>query len=66
MTHSPTSAREWELRHILACEEAAACLRDGRIERAAEWTRLAIVTQEVARLKRIDELKHSPPCALPA
>ena len=60
MTHSPTSAWEWELQSALACEEAARCLRSGQPDRAAEWSRLALFAQEVARLKKLEQDKHGP------
>jgi hypothetical protein len=51
---------EWDAQAILACEEAAECLRLGMVERAAEWSRLAVIAQDAATLKRETEKIHSP------
>jgi hypothetical protein len=50
---------EWDMQAILASEEAAECLKLGMVERAAEWSRLAVIAQDAANLKRATE-KHSP------
>lgn len=53
------TAWDWEVQSILASEEAAACLRSGLTEQAAEWSRLAVVATDAAAIRRLLE-KHSP------